>query len=202
MFTTLLLLTIPLGIILTMVIMTIHRTNFSDIKIGKTKQLPTIAKIVTIGSLIVIITICLAFLCFLMIPPIPEIKIGYIDKNMSEGILCSKGRTNCLFNLYYRLFYKVGVYVEHPDKPGMLSRVKKHVTNLDWWNGKWKIQGTNIKGSDTIHVFLIKREAVRNNKYHANLKKEKGYFMFENKQIPYGKDKKAEIVDCDNRILE
>jgi len=76
------------------------------------------------------------------------------------------------------------------------------VVKLNWWNGKWDIQGINIKGSDTIHVLLIKRAVTRNNKYYPNLKKEKEYFMFDDEQIPYGKDKEAEIIDYDARVLK
>ncbi|MDI6780862.1 MAG: hypothetical protein QME49_01930, partial [bacterium] len=103
---------------------------------------------------------------------------------------------------FYSLLYRVGVYVEHPDKPGVLFRVKKHVTKLNWLDGQWNVQGINIKKSDTIHIFLIKKDAIKNSSYHDKLKKEKSYFMFEDEQIPYGKDKKAEIVNYDARVLE
>ncbi|MBU0701560.1 hypothetical protein KKE26_09780 [bacterium] len=194
-----LVLSIPFIIILLMVIGTIHHTDTSNVKIGNMKKAIEIG---TIGGLIVVITICFIFLYFLMTPPIPKIEIGHIDKNVAGGIICSKNKRNCLLNPFYSLLYRVGVYVEHPDKPGVLLQVEKHVTKLNWWNGEWKVQGINIKGSDTIHVFLINRDAIRNNKYHDNLKKEKGYFIFEDKQILYGRDKGAEIIDCDVKVLK
>jgi hypothetical protein len=195
----LLVLSIPFIAILIMVIVIIHRTDTSDIKIGNMKQAVEAG---AIGGLAVIIIICLVFVYFLMIPPIPDIEIGRINKSAAEGIICSKNKMSYLFNPFYSLLYRVGVYVEHPDKPGVLSRAKKHVLKLNWWDGQWNIQGLNIKKSDTIHVFLLKKDAVRNNTYHDNLKKEKSYFMFEDEQIPYGKDKEAEIITYDARVLE
>jgi len=195
----LLTLSIPLVIILVMVLITIHRTDTSDIKISNIKQ---VVEIGAIGGLAVIITVCFIFLYFLMIPPIPKIEIDHVNKNVAGGIICSKGKMNYLFNPFYSLLYRVGIYVEHPDKPGVLSLAKKHVVKLNWWNGKWDIQGINIKGSDTIHVLLIKRAVTRNNKYYPNLKKEKEYFMFDDEQILYGKDKEAEIIDYDARVLK
>ncbi|MEK7275461.1 MAG: hypothetical protein AAB110_09400, partial [Candidatus Desantisbacteria bacterium] len=82
------------------------------------------------------------------------------------------------------------------------SQVKKRVIKLNWWDGQWNIYGINIKKSDTIHVLLLKRDALKNNTYRDNLKKEKGYFMFEDEQIPYGKDKEAEIINYDARVME
>ncbi|MFH1097836.1 MAG: hypothetical protein V1749_10120 [Candidatus Desantisbacteria bacterium] len=195
----LLTLSIPLLIILIMVLITLHRTNISDIKIGNIKQAVQIG---VIGSLVILIAICFIFLCFIMIPPIPKIEIGRVNKNATEGVVCSKNKLNYLYNPFYSLFYRVGVYIEHPDKPGVLSQTKKHVAKLNWWDGEWKVQGMNVKGSDTIHVLLIKRAVTRNNKYYPNLKKEKGCFSFEDEQIPYGKDKEAEIIDYDAKTLE
>lgn len=195
-----LVLSIPFIVILIMVIITIHRTDTSDIKTGNMKQAIEAG---AIGGLAVIIIICLVFVYFLMIPPIPNIEIGRINKNVvGGGVISSKSKMSCLFNPFYSLLYRVGVYVEHPDKPGVLSRVKKHVIKLNLWDGQWNIQGINIRKSDIVHVFLIKKDAVRNNTYHDNLKKEKGYFMFEDEQIPYGKDKEAEIITYDARVLE
>ena len=200
-----LVLSIPFIVILIMVILTIHRTDTSDIKMGNVKQAIEAG---AIGGLVVIIILCFAFLYFLMIPPIPEVKINHMNKNTAEGIICLKGekgsesKINCLFNPFYSLLYSVGVYVEHPDKPGVLSQVKKRVIKLNWWDGQWNIHGINIKKSDTIHVLLLKRNALKNNTYRDNLKKEKGYFMFEDEQIPYGKDKEAEIINYDARVME
>ncbi len=197
-----LVLSIPFIIIVVMVIVTIHRTDTSDIKIGKMGNVKQAVEVGAIGGLVVVIAICAVFLYFLMIPPIPQIEIGHVDKNTAKGIICSKGKINCLFNPFYNLLYRVGVYVEHPDKPGVLSRVKKNVLKLNWWTGEWNVQAMNIRKSDTVHVLLIKRDAVKNNTYHNKLEKEKGYFMFEDEQIPYGKDEEAEIINYDARVLE
>jgi hypothetical protein len=133
--------------------------------------------------------------------PVPDIEIKWIEQDTANGIITSKSKLAGIYKPLYSILYCIGIYVEHPEEPGILHRAKEKVGKISW-DGMWKFKDIEgIRESDIIHVFLLKRSAIKKSRYYKTIKKEKGYFLVKDRQIRYGKERDAEIVGYDAKIF-